>query len=67
MPACMYLATCSTAATTYDISGSRVLRSGVGTQMFTVSRPARTEASVVARSRPSATNAATSAVGTSGM
>ena len=57
----------STAETMYDMSGSFVLRSGVGTQMLTVSSPATTLKSVVAVSRPSLSSARTSADGTSGM
>src|SRR6185295_10580202 len=52
MPGCRYLAICSAAATTYDMSGSLVLRNGVGTQMLTVSSSLRTEKSVVASSMP---------------
>ena len=44
----MCAAIASTAETMYDMSGSFVLRSGVGTQMLTVSRVATTEKSVVA-------------------
>ena len=49
------------------MSGSFVLRSGVGTQMFTVSNWLTTEKSVVARRRPALRSAATLAPGTSGM
>ena len=37
MPGCRCAAIASTAETMYDMSGSFVLRSGVGTQMLTVS------------------------------
>ena len=57
----------STADTMYDMSGSLVFRSGVGTQMLTVSRFATTEKSEVAVIRPASTISATSADGTSGM
>src|SRR5579862_1096510 len=49
------------------MSGSLVLRSGVGTQMLIVSRSATTSNLVVADRRPALTSAATSAEGTSGM
>ena len=49
------------------MSGSFVLRSGVGTQMFIVSRSRITEKSVVASKPPACAQRATSAVGTSGM
>ena len=67
MPGCRCVAICSTADTMYDMSGSFVLRSGVGTQMLIVSSSATHEKSVVARSWPSATSRATSSVATSGM
>ena len=51
----------------YDMSGSLVFRSGVGTQMFTVSISASALKSVVARSFSRSTRPATSALGTSGM
>jgi hypothetical protein len=57
----------STADTMYDMSGSFVLRSGVGTQMLIVSSAATTEKSVVASRRPASRNACRVAVGTSGM
>jgi hypothetical protein len=49
------------------MSGSFVLRSGVGTQMLIVSSSATIEKSVVASSLPSRVSAWTSVVGTSGM
>jgi hypothetical protein len=67
MPEWMYLAISSAAETTYDMSGSFVLRSGVGTQMSTASISASFDMSVVARSRPALTLSATSAVLTSPM
>ena len=67
MPGCRYFAIDSTAETMKDMSGSFVLRSGVGTQMFTVSAFARTEKSVVAERRPAARSAWMSAVATSAM
>jgi len=57
----------STAATMKETSGSFVLRSGVGTQMFTVSVSRSSAKSVLARSRPEATSGASSASGTSMM
>jgi hypothetical protein len=50
-----------------DMSGSFVLRSGVGTQMLTVSSSLTTAKSVVARSVPAFFSARTAAVETSGM
>ena len=67
MPACRCFAIASTAETMYDMSGSLVLRSGVGTQMLMVSRSLTTAKSVVASSRPACFSAVTSAVETSGM
>ena len=55
MPGCRCAAIASTADTMYDMSGSFVFRSGVGTQMLIVSSSATTPKSVVARSRPAAT------------
>ncbi len=49
------------------MSGSLVLRSGVGTQMLMVSSSLTTAKSVVASSRPACFSAVTSAVETSGM
>ena len=49
------------------MSGSFVLRSGVGTQMSMTSTVASSEASVVARKVPALTISATCSVGTSGM
>ena len=57
MPGCRCAAICSTADTTYDMSGSLVFRSGVGTQMLTVSSVSTTAKSVVARRRLSRTSA----------
>ena len=51
----------------YDTSGSRVLESGVGTQMETTSHSARRLMSVVASSNPFSRSSATSAEGTSRM
>ena len=47
----------------YETSGSLVFRSGVGTQMFTVSSLAISAKSVVACRRPAATSLATSSSG----
>ena len=66
-PARRCAATVSTAAMTYDRSGSRVLRSGVGTQMQTASTSDRASKEVVAESTPEATAARTSAGATSSM
>ena len=44
----------------YDMSGSFVLRSGVGTQMLTVSISPSCDMSVVARSLPAVTQRSTS-------
>ena len=52
MPGCRCAAIASTAETMYDMSGSLVLRSGVGTQMLMVSSSATTAKSVVASSVP---------------
>ena len=49
------------------MSGSFVLRSGVGTQMLTVSSSFSTAKSVVADNRSGARSAATSSLDTSGM
>ena len=54
--------TCSAAARIYEMSGSFVLRNGVGTQMITASVSARWEKSVAADSRPRSTNAPTISV-----
>jgi hypothetical protein len=58
-------ATVSVAARTYDMSGSRVLASGVGTAIEIASISARRPASDEATSRPDPTNSATAAAGTS--
>ena len=52
---------------TYERSGSRVFRSGVGTQMLMVSTSASAEKSVVAARTPASTAAFTSAAATSAM
>jgi len=54
----MYFATCSAAATTKLMSGSFVLRRGVGTAMLMVSSSEMTEKSVVAHRWPASTCAA---------
>ena len=61
------MAICSAADTTYDMSGSFVLRSGVGTQMSTASISPSFDMSVVARSLPAVTQFSTSSVLTSRM
>src|SRR5215471_13444120 len=60
IPGRRYFATPSTADATNDMSGSFVLRSGVGTQMLMVSSDVAAAKLVVARSRPAATSDATS-------
>src|ERR1700752_1859413 len=67
MPLCMYFASSSVAARINDISGSPVLRSGVGTQMLTASIYLRTEKSVVAVRCPDLTSLSTVSVCTSGI
>ena len=57
----------STAFTTYDRSGSLVLRSGVGTQMSMTSASPSDAGSVVGISIPVFTASATCSEGTSGM
>ena len=61
MPGCIPAEMDATADWMYEMSGSRVLLSGVGTQMFTASTFASSEKSVVARSPPGLTVSASSA------
>ena len=67
MPGCARRATASAAAITYDMSGSRVFASGVGTAMETVSARAIAASSAVATNFPLFTCAATWLDGTSWM
>ena len=65
MPGCARRATASAAAITYDMSGSRVFASGVGTAMETVSARAMADSSAVATNFPLFTCDATCSDGTS--
>src|ERR1035441_5394833 len=66
-PGWAYLATSSAAAMMWLMSGSLVLRRGVGTAMLTVSSSAMTEESMVARNVPQSTYGRRVPVGTSWM
>src|SRR5436853_2018300 len=65
VPALKYLAISLHADTIKLMSGSLVLRSGVGTQMFTVSSSSTAEKSLVARNLPASTRGFSVALDTS--